>query len=117
MISNIERHTTMMRSEVTLQHIREEHDIRAKSLVHFDREEDSRQMQKFQNLKALVSPKLYDEQLDSLLNRSFGGSSNWLLGDQSFLDWLDISNTAVRLLWLRGIPGAGRYTLFIKFRT
>jgi len=108
-ISSVQRHTATMRNESTLQHIREEHEFRAKSLAHLDKEENSRQAQRFQNLKAFVSPDLYDATLDNLLNRSCRGSADWLAGDNVFLDWLDMSNTAVRLLWLRGIPGAGKY--------
>jgi len=106
-VSNIERHTTLMTNEVTLQHIREEHELRAQSLAHFDQETDFQESQKFRTLETRVSPRNYDDRLDSLLNRSYEGSVKWLLSNKSFLEWLDNSNPALRLLWLQGIPGAG----------
>ena len=108
MISSIERHTTLLRSEVTIQHIREEYELRAKSLAHFDQEAEFQDQQRFQTLKTRISPQIYDDRLDWLLNRSCQGSAKWLLKDKSFSDWLDTSNTAVRLLWIHGIPGSGK---------
>ena len=110
-VNNIERLTTMMRDEVTLQHIKEEYELRARSLAHFDQETEFQELQKFETLRTRVSPLIYDQRLDWLLNRSCQGSAEWLVSDESFLKWLDASNPTVRLLWLRGIPGAGKYSL------
>ncbi|KAL1857635.1 hypothetical protein Daus18300_010275 [Diaporthe australafricana] len=107
-ISNIERHTTLLRSEVTMQHIREEHELRAKSLTHFDQQAEFQDQQRFQTLKTRMSPRTYDERLDWLLNRSYQGSAEWLVKNKSFLDWLEMSNTATRWLWIHGIPGSGK---------
>lgn len=110
MVSNIERHTALIRNEVTLQHIREEYEARAKSLAHFDQETEFQELQKFQTLRTRASPHIYDDRLDWLLNRSCKGSAKWLVSDKSFLEWLDMSNPTLQLLWLRGIPGAGKYS-------
>ncbi|KAK0714452.1 hypothetical protein B0T21DRAFT_375908 [Apiosordaria backusii] len=107
-VSNINRHTTLMRSEVTMQHISAEHEFRDKCLAHFDHETDFQELQRFQTLKIRVSPRIYDDRLDWLLNRSSKNSAEWLVADNIFRGWLDISNSAVRLLWLHGIPGAGK---------
>lgn len=107
-ISNIERHTTLLRSEVTMRHIREEYELRAKSLTHFDQETEFQDQQRFQTLKTRMSPRTYDDQLDRLLMRSCQGSAKWLVKDKSFLSWLETSNTAVKWLWIHGIPGSGK---------
>jgi hypothetical protein len=107
-VSNIERHTTLMKSEVTMQRISEEHEFRAKSLAHFDHESDFQELQKFQTLKTRVCPRIHDDRLDWLLNRSSKASAEWLVTDNIFQAWLDISSPTVRLLWLQGIPGAGK---------
>lgn len=110
LLGQIESHTAKVRSEATVQHIIEEHDTRAISLAHFDREEDFQQRQRFQNLTGRVSPVFYDKPIDDILNRSFGGSTAWLIGDPAFREWLDVSQGTTGLLWLRGIPGAGKCT-------
>lgn len=100
-----------MRDEVSFQHIREEHEARAKALIHFDQEAVNQEMQKFQALRGRIAPQVYDDRLDWLLNRLSEGSTGWLTHDEIFLDWLDISRPSARLLWLRGIPGAGEYSI------
>jgi len=108
-VSFVERHTACMRSEVTTQNLREERDFRAKSLAHISEEQNFQELQKFQTLKMRLSPESYDDRLDWLLNRSSESSANWLMSDQAFLSWLNTSNPTVRLLWLKGIPGAGTW--------
>lgn len=66
------------------------------------------ELQKFQALKFSISPRNYDQKLDELLNRSYNGSTKWLVRDKSFVEWLDMGNPATRTLWLHGIPGAGK---------
>lgn len=97
-----------------MQRISEEHDFRAKSLAHFDHETDFQELQKFQTLKTRVSPRIHDDRLDWLLNRSSKASAAWLINDSIFQGWLDTSNPTVRLLWLQGIPGAGKLTLSLN---
>lgn len=92
-----------------MQRIVEEHEFRAKSLAHFKHETDFQELQKFQTLKTRVSPQIHDDRLDWLLNRSSKASTLWLVTDNTFQRWLDISNSAMRLLWLQGIPGAGKF--------
>jgi hypothetical protein len=112
-VSNIERHTALFKDEVTLQHIREEGEARSKALVHFDQATEFQQLQKFQVLKTLVSPKIYDDRLDWLLTRSSRGSARWLVSDKIFLQWLEVTDENIRLLWLQGIPGAGKSPLYL----
>lgn len=97
-----------MREDTTQQHIMEEFAAQAKALAHFEKELEFQEIQKFEMLKTRICPPMYDDRLDWLLNRSCGGSATWLFNEEIFLEWLDVSNSTVRLLWLRGIPGAGK---------
>jgi hypothetical protein len=97
-----------MKSEVTMQRISEEHEFRAKALAHFDHESESQELQRFQTLKTRVCPRVHDDRLDWLLNRSAKAAAEWLVTDSIFQAWLDMSSPTVRLLWLQGIPGAGK---------
>lgn len=101
-VSNIKRHTTLMRSEVTMQHISAEHEFRDKCLAHFDHETDFQELQRFQTLKIRVSPRIYDDRLDWLLNRSSKNSAEWLAADNIFRGWLDhlqLSCATVVITW------------------
>lgn len=97
-----------MRNEMTFHHIREEHELRVKAMNQFDKETEFQDKQKFHALRSRVAATNYEDRLDWLLNRLSDGSVNWLNRDRTFLDWLDVSNPGPQLLWLQGIPGAGK---------
>ncbi|KAJ2997236.1 hypothetical protein NUW58_g707 [Xylaria curta] len=75
----LEQHTASMKDEVTLLHIRAEHEARTRSLALFDQTAEFQLVQKFQALKIEVSPQTYSDRLDWLVNRSSDGSSDWLI--------------------------------------
>ncbi|KAL2818731.1 hypothetical protein BDW59DRAFT_165392 [Aspergillus cavernicola] len=104
---HIERHTLLMRNEVRLEHIREEHNARLKALEHFRTAERAHRLQQFHAIKTDVNPRSYDGKLDTIRNRVCKGTDAWLLQDNVFKNWLDVTGT-LRILWLQGIPGAGK---------
>lgn len=106
---NIERHTLLMRNEVRLEHIQEEHHARLRALEHFESTERSHRRQEYQSIKADISPKSYDDRLDWFHGRVCEGTGKWLMRDATFTKWLDISDTSTKVLWLEGIPGAGAF--------
>jgi hypothetical protein len=105
--AHVERHTLLMRNEVRLEHIRGEHEARLRSLEHFEMTEKSQRRQEYHNIKADISPKLYEGSLDWLHGRVCEGTGRWLMRDTTFTKWLDHSDISTRLVWLQGIPGAG----------
>ncbi|KAI0154181.1 hypothetical protein GGR57DRAFT_512483 [Xylariaceae sp. FL1272] len=107
-VQNLEKHTTLFRNEVTLQHIRAEAEARTNVMKQFDQTRDFEHQRKFEALRTQISPQTYYDRLDRLLNRSCGGAAEWLLNDLIFSEWLDFKSTATPLLWLYGIPGAGK---------
>lgn len=107
-MSHVERHTALMRNEVRLEHIREEHDARLRALEHFERTERSNRQQEYNIIKTDVSPTFYDDKLYQIRNQICRGTGKWLLQDDVFLKWLDVANCSTDLLWLHGIPGAGK---------
>jgi len=57
---------------------------------------------------------IYDNpvaELDSVKDRIMSGSCRWILERESFLGWRDDPNRASKLLWLTGLPGAGKSIL------
>ncbi|KAI0402243.1 hypothetical protein F4802DRAFT_618082 [Xylaria palmicola] len=88
-VKHLEQHTTLMKDEVTLLHIRAEYEARTRSLASFEQAAEFQQLQRFQALKTDVSPQTYIDRLDWLVNRSSQGSADWLTGDKAVLDWFD----------------------------
>jgi Cdc6-like AAA superfamily ATPase len=93
---------------VTIEQIKEQFYFREQSLSNFEQQADSRDLQLFQALKMNFSPLAYGDVLDRLLKQSYPGTSDWLMKSKVFKHWLDISNRSTSLLWLKGIPGAGK---------
>ncbi|KAF2792115.1 NACHT domain protein [Melanomma pulvis-pyrius CBS 109.77] len=107
-MNHMERHTLLMRNEVRLEHIQAEHGARLRALEHFERTEKSLRRQDYQNIETNVSPRNYEGRLDWLHGRICEGTGKWLLKDAIFVKWLDTSDTSTKILWLQGIPGAGK---------
>lgn len=107
-VSNLEKDTNLMRAEVTFLDIREAQEARVQALAHFAETHEFQETQKFQGLKSRISPLPYDERLDWLNNRSHPDGAKWLLRDQIFNHWLDVSKRDSIWLWLQGIPGSGK---------
>lgn len=77
-----------------------------KALEHFKNAERAHRLQQFHAIKTDVNPRSYDSKLDTIRNRTCTGTGLWLLQDNVFKNWVDVSGTC-RVLWLQGIPGAG----------
>lgn len=105
--SHIERHTLLLRNEVSLQHIKEEHEARTKALEFYEETRRFQERQTFHNLETLISPRLYDRKLDRFLTTTCDGTGRWLFKDSVYNRWLDMSDSSTNLVWLRGIPGSG----------
>ncbi|KAF7118883.1 hypothetical protein CNMCM5793_008519 [Aspergillus hiratsukae] len=106
--THIERHALLMRNEVRLEHIREEHDARLRAFEHFKNAEKSDRLQQFYAIKADMGPMTYDDKLNWYHSRVCEGTGTWLFQDDVVKDWLDVSGGSSRVLWLQGIPGAGK---------
>ncbi|KAL8828541.1 MAG: hypothetical protein Q9191_002532 [Dirinaria sp. TL-2023a] len=107
-LKNIAQHRIMMDSEVTLAHISDAYAARVSAQERFERDQEHEERMEFQNIMNSVSPKLYDTQLERIKQRCFMQAGKWLEQDQDFSEWQDPSNQSARVLWLMGIPGAGK---------
>ena len=105
---HITQHRELMRTEVRLEEIRAASDAREKELDHFARAEESAIRQEYSTLHTHVAPKPYDKELDRNHAAVCKGTGKWLFRDQSFTDWANYSKGSAQILWLRGIPGAGK---------
>ncbi|KAH6876383.1 hypothetical protein B0T10DRAFT_198406 [Thelonectria olida] len=108
---HIDHHRMLMRNEVRLEEIREANEAREQALKHFALTEENAIIQEYSNLRAHVSPKDYDADLYRFHGDVYDGTGKWLFRDQSFKDWTDLTKTSPRILWLKGIPGAGKTLL------
>ncbi|MCJ1311345.1 hypothetical protein MMC25_005016 [Agyrium rufum] len=106
--TNIERHALLMRKEVQLEHIQQEHKARLRAFDHYESTAQAQQLQEYYSIKTDISPATYDDTLYRLRSKMCEGTGKWLLKDQTFIKWLDPTDKSIRFLWLQGIPGAGK---------
>ncbi|CAI4215913.1 unnamed protein product [Parascedosporium putredinis] len=111
-------HIELITRRATFQHIRDSEEARVKMLKEFREAETSRVNQAFVALEASISPRMYDDRLAWLTPRFCPGTSKWLERDAVFLEWVDRStDMSPRVLWLQGIPGAGKTFLASQVTT
>ncbi len=106
---NIEQHTLMMSSEITLADIRSAHEARLAAYEYYEESRESRERQAFDLIRNFISPRLYDEELDHLRLSICEATGYWLAKHLIIRKWLDINDTSARVVWMQGIPGSGRY--------
>jgi nucleoside-triphosphatase THEP1 len=107
-IGSIERHSVLMTEEVSLANISEAHAARIADMDRWERNFEFQETQDFNSVHSYLSPNLYDDELDRLQRRICERTGRWLQREQVLKDWLDASNAATRVLWMQGIPGAGK---------
>ncbi|KAI8630272.1 NACHT domain protein [Xylariaceae sp. FL1651] len=107
-MTHIDNHGRLMRNEVRLEHIQQEHEARRRALEYYEQEERSRRDQEFYRIKTDIAPQSHDERLDGIQARVYQGTGTWLLENATFKEWLRPATASSRLLWLQGIPGAGK---------
>jgi hypothetical protein len=108
-VTNIERHGLLMFNEVNLEHITKAHDARNVALDHYERTREFQERQDFEAVDTYIRPRLYDNELDRLRRTYCKDTGRWLQREKTLSGWLDPADAATRLVWLQGIPGAGRY--------
>ncbi|KAI1355079.1 NACHT domain protein [Xylaria sp. FL0043] len=107
-MTHIQSHGRLMRNEVRLEHIQQEHRARKLALENFERLELERRAQEYHRIKTDIAPQSHDDRLDLLRHLTCQGTGTWLLQDATFMKWLGPASQDCKILWLQGIPGAGK---------
>ncbi|UKZ56611.1 hypothetical protein TrVGV298_010450, partial [Trichoderma virens] len=107
-MDHIGRHTNLMRNNVRLEHLREENEYRQRAFEHFEATQKSNLRQEYNTIKTDLSPSYYDTELYRIRGQVCKGTGNWLKQASDFKKWFDGNDDSTRILWLCGIPGAGK---------
>ncbi|KAK2688496.1 hypothetical protein QWA68_012485 [Fusarium oxysporum] len=105
---NIEKHMLLLCNEITLNDILEAHTARKKALEHYAETREFQERQDFHSMETYIRPPSYDEDLDRIRNSRCEGTGSWLVQDQQFVSWVEGKEKSSQVLWLQGIPGAGK---------
>nr|RBQ99031.1 hypothetical protein FVER53263_03349 [Fusarium verticillioides] len=110
-VKHIVSHRDLISKEVRMEEIRKANELRDRELQHIVQTEENNIAQEFASHRTYISPKSYDADLYRFSEAVCDGTGKWLFRNQSFQDWLDGKEKSKPILWLRGIPGAGKTLL------
>lgn len=106
-MNNIERHAALISNEVTLASIQDAQAAYAEALKNYERDEEFQRRQDFATVQQSLSPRLYDDDLETFRKRRSPESGKWVEKNEEFCAWFKTSNKSKQVLWIEGIPGAG----------
>ncbi|KAF4335307.1 Nacht domain protein [Fusarium beomiforme] len=110
-VKHIASHRDLIRQEIRMEEIRRADELRQRELQHFIQTEENNISQEYTSHRAHTSPKDYDRDIYRFSETVCDGTGKWLFRDPSFQQWLAGKEKEKRILWLRGIPGAGKTLL------
>ena len=107
---HLDRLSRLMSTEIRLEHIQDEYEFRKQAMITFKAQAANIRRQEYDRIMTSLSPCTYDKILYHLNLNRCQGTGSWLFQSQIFLEWMEDSwEEARRILWLKGIPGAGEY--------
>ena len=106
-MNDIERHAALISNEVTLASIQDAQAAYAEALKNYKRDEEFQRRQDFATVRQSLSPRLYDDDLETFRKRRSPDSGKWVEKNDEFSAWFNTSNKSKQVLWIEGIPGAG----------
>ncbi|KAJ4246539.1 hypothetical protein NW762_013480 [Fusarium torreyae] len=107
-IGRMKEHTFYLRNEVRLQDIEEAYEARQSDIESFAKLEESSRRQEYAALETSIAPAFYEKKLAFFLNRLCDGTGNWLIRNEDVSKWLQVAQDSLKLIWVCGIPGAGK---------
>ncbi|KAG6983462.1 hypothetical protein FocnCong_v006319 [Fusarium oxysporum f. sp. conglutinans] len=115
-VKHMASHHDLIRTEVRIEEICRADELRNRELQHFVQTEENNIAQEHASHRAHISAKSYDADLYRFSEAVCKGTGKWLFRDLSFQNWLAGKEKEKPILWLRGIPGAGRDIVMIPFK-
>ncbi|KAF4430541.1 NACHT domain protein [Fusarium austroafricanum] len=107
-IERMKEHTEYLRNEVRLQDIEEAYEARQSDIESFVKLEESSRRQEYNGLETAIKPVFYNKKLNFLLSQVCVGTGDWFINHEVMAKWLRITNDSQKVIWLCGIPGAGK---------
>lgn len=108
-LDNLRRHRILIESRANSTDIQEARILRAKTQDFFQKNEESELKSKvFAVLSWLSSADAYlDQEAFEEIRREYPEAGRWIFDHRMIKTWRDPDSSAVPMVWLNGIPGAG----------
>jgi hypothetical protein len=111
-LSDLDQHKALVDSEATATNIAEARAARQAAQIAEETARTHRDKQNILQIREWLDPVNYDAFL-AKLGSPYRTTGIWFVQEDSVQAWLDMTDKSNRLLWLTGIPGAGKCCLSI----
>lgn len=81
---------------------------REASMKAFESQYEFQLRQDFEAAISSLNARIYDKDMERFKAQMDPASGSWLDNNENFNAWLDSTHRSRRVLWLQGIPGAGK---------
>ncbi|KAH7022148.1 hypothetical protein EDB80DRAFT_694105 [Ilyonectria destructans] len=108
---NMRRHRHLVESQASIVLFEETQTLRRLAEEKFQGLQNDYLRQRLPEVMRWLSPYNSKLQHDKCTKDKFPGSGEWLLAERGFKNWFDPFFCSTPLLWLNGIPGAGKTVL------
>jgi hypothetical protein len=108
-------HKALVESRANIIQIQEAQASRAAAQNNFSvLKESQRKTHHFEVISWLSAPvAALDQEAAAIVRSECPTSGQWLLQDNNMKAWMDLNNSLVPMLWINGIPGAGRKNIHL----
>ncbi|KAF1840937.1 uncharacterized protein K460DRAFT_410330 [Cucurbitaria berberidis CBS 394.84] len=108
---NLHRHKSLIESQATIVQFEALQDLRTQSQRNYEEYNRSELDRKRLSVQQWLCPINAQTRHEDATKNRYGDSGDWLLKDPRFKKWYDFDYCHEPLLWLSGIPGAGKTVL------
>ncbi|KAF8545104.1 hypothetical protein BDD12DRAFT_977275 [Trichophaea hybrida] len=110
-LENIQRHQNLIDYEARAEDIAESQKARENAQKLLEEKTRERQTKRKKACADWLSPADVDTTKDNASQEKTLGTSEWLLNSREMTEWLDGDPNSNAIIWLHGIPGAGKTVL------
>lgn len=115
---NIERSKQLLLTSADIAHFQEAQEARLKFQDYIREQRDRAVIERKFRVRSWLKPHLHITQHHDLrkVRQQYPKTTKWIFQELAWKDWLRRSRDTTRVLWLSGIPGAGKREVGIAWR-
>lgn len=113
LLSNLERSKQLLLTSADIAHFREAQEARFKFQNYIGEERKKARIERKSSIRSWLKPHLHVHQHHDLrqVRQQYPQTTKWIFQELAWKDWLRTGRDIARVLWLSGIPGAGKLAL------
>ncbi|KAF2800244.1 hypothetical protein K505DRAFT_229183, partial [Melanomma pulvis-pyrius CBS 109.77] len=108
---SLQRHKSLLEDQASIIHFEEFQDLHLRAKREFEAQRSAELDRRRLNIQQWLCAHDIEARQEDAAKSRYNGTGNWLIQDSRFTKWFNFDYCAESLLWLSGIPGAGKTVL------